>query len=715
MRISPHSSPLAIGYHHPPGMSLLRRTRNDGRSHDDVAGNVTPSVTPTPVASRSPSRSRSSSPPPPATPTSIASDPHAQAVLSTVLLPRFYSPRISPYLMITAVTGSTILQTYFQGALTIALPTIGDALGFGGESLQWPLTMYSLLNGSFLLLMGALADAYGRRVFFLLGILWLMAFSLALTFATTSTQFIALCAALGIGSAILSPASTGLLSFLPQGNLRNTSYAFLGAGQPIGFVIGIFAGGFLSKNWHVILYIMTGSSFVFALLALVSLPSGAGATTADDAEAHTPAPGKLRRLLTFDWFGAFLLTAGLILLTFALADAGSNAKGWKSPFVPAMLPLASLSLLSFGLWEYRAERRLQSRRSKLNPLLPPSIWKTPTFTPLLVMVFFAWANFNTVTYFGTLYIQEVQKLSPFQAAIRFVPMVVSGIVYNLFTGLTMAKVHGLWLIVLGCIGAGVACIVYGVMSPTSLYWSTLFVVFNTTTATDILFPVAQLHACNCVGPRRAALAGGLFNTVTRLATSLGLSITASISSAVTKQYMRRRQRGAGGAAPAAAPATAATPPSPEALLKGYQAAVWFCFALSVIALAIGIIWLRGIGIVGFQEKQRGGGEGEDKQDPTSGGRGDAHDVANNIERASHDNDTDARSQRDVKRSFADGDATHLYFGAPTATAAGPSGSSTPAVQRIVVDIQRGSSDGDGDVGGYELDTIGAASKGRGVS
>lgn len=508
--------------------------------------------------------------------------------MSSVLLPRFYSPRISPYLMIIAVTGSTILQTYFSGALTIALPTIGDQLGFGGQDLQWPLTMYSLLNGAFLLLSGALADAYGRRLFFFIGILWLMIFSLATTFVKTSTEFIALCAALGLGCAILSPASTGLLSFLPEGNLRNFSYACLGGGQPTGFLLGLFSGGFLSQRWHIVLYIMTGCSGAFALLALISLPANAPDSTSQD-DASSPSPSSTRRFLTFDWFGAFLSTVGLILLTFALADAGSNTKGWNSPVVPAMLPLAALALLSFGLWEYRAERRLSARKSALVPLLPPSIWKVPTFTPLLCMVFFAWANFNTVTFYGTVFMQEVQKLSPIQAAIRFIPMVVSGIVYNIFTGLTMARVHGLWLIVIGCIGAAVSCIFYAIMTPTTLYWSSLFITFILTTATDILFPVAQLHACNCVGPQRAALAGGLFNTTVRLASSLGLAITATISSSVTKEYVKKH--------------AGQTALSPEALLKGYEAAVWFCFAMAIVALLIAVVWLRGIGIVGFRKNK----------------------------------------------------------------------------------------------------------------
>ncbi|CAO1631973.1 unnamed protein product [Sympodiomycopsis kandeliae] len=576
-----------------------------------------------------------------------AVSPHKK--LESVLFPRLYSPKVSPYLMIIAVTGSTIIQTYFSGALTIALPTIGDQLGFGGEDLQWPLTMYSLLNGAFLLICGALADAYGRRTFFFAGILWLMVMSLAITFVESSVGFIALSAALGLGCAILAPASTGLLSMLPEGNLRNTSYACLGAGQPTGYLLGIFAGGFLSKNWHIIMYIMTGCCFIFAVLAVVSLPADVPSQFSQDNSggivAVDPHTTKIGRLMTFDWIGAFLSTVGLILLTFALADAGSSSKGWKSPFVPAMLPLAALCLLSFGLWEYRAERRSLARRSKMNPLLPTSIWKVPTFTPLLFMVFFAWANFNTVTYFSTLYMQVVQELSPIQAAIRFVPMVISGIVYNVFTGLVMARLHGVILIALGCIGASVACVFYCILSPTTNYWSALFIVFLLSPATDLLFPVAQLHACNCVGPKKAALAGGMFNTVTRLASSLGLAITATISSAVTKEYSKHHPIVSGRAAGSSSTSASSDGYSAVALLKGYQAAVWFCFSLSVVALIIALIWLRGIGVVGAKQPEN---IDKDKAVP-----GEEQQRSEDLSRHSMHGSTSHQIPRDVKKSLSD--------------------------------------------------------------
>ncbi|PWN20967.1 MFS general substrate transporter [Microstroma glucosiphilum] len=521
--------------------------------------------------------------------------------LNTVFFPRFYSEKVTPILMIAAVTGSTVLASYVNGALTIALPSIGRQLGFGGTDLQWPLTLFSLLNGSFLLICGGLADVLGRRFIFFIGVVWLCVCGIGITFAKTPIFFIVFAALMGLGCAILSPAATGLLSALPEGRLRNLSYSALGAGQPLGFVLGLLAGGLLSEDWRTIMYLMAGCAVLFIAISIVSLP-------ADEPTQHNER-SPIQQLLHFDWLGAVMSTSGLVLLTFGLADAGSSARGWKSPFVPATLPLSLLLLVSFLFWENKVEkahlrgpgmslgqsnatprnlRALTNLSGTMAPLLPHSIWRAKALKPLLSMIFFAWLSFNSLSYFATLYIQEVRQLSPLQASLQFLPMVVTGILYNVIAGLMMSKFSGLWLIIPGILGGIASCVIFCVIGKDTVYWAGLFISFCLAPSTDLVFPVAQLYACSSAGPSRAALAGGLFNTTTRLATSLGLAITASISSAVTKKYVQ-------------ANAEEVSSTSPEALLQGYHAAIWFCVACSGLAMLIACIWLRDIGIVGFDE------------------------------------------------------------------------------------------------------------------
>ncbi|CAO1615872.1 unnamed protein product [Parajaminaea phylloscopi] len=509
--------------------------------------------------------------------------------LENVPIKCLYSPKVTPYLMLTSITGSTILQTIYSGALTIALPTIGKQLGFSGQDLQWPLTMFSLANGAFLLIMGALADTLGRRLFFFIGVGWIFVFSLALAFVQNAVAFITVSALLGLGGAILQPPATGLLSSIPDPKLRNYSYSALGAGQPLGYVIGLLLGGFFSHSWRIIAYMLTGGAFVFMVLGLASLPADTASHPHvwNGRQQYGEPPSKLQLLARFDWLGATLSTVGLVLLTFALADAGSSAKGWKTPFVPAFLPLAALCLLSFGIWELKLEQRFIRGTTRIAPLLPHSIWRTPTLKPLLVMIFLLWLAFNSFSFYATLWIQEVQGLGSLDATIRYIPMVVAGILFNIIAGVVMNKVHGLWLIAFGGLGSAASCLIFAVMHKDTSYWAGLFPCFVLTVMTDLVFPPAQLYACDVVGPSRAALAGGLFSTTTRLATSLGLALSATISSSVTARYARKHQ--------------GLTVTSPEPLAKGYQAAMWFCFSCCLVGIVVSFGWLRGIGIVGCKE------------------------------------------------------------------------------------------------------------------
>ena len=136
---------------------------------------------------------------------------------------------------IICIAGATVIPTYISGALTVALPSIGAQIGLSGPSLQWPLSGFSLINGAFLLLSGGLADGTSKKTVFLLGNAWIAIFSIPLMLPLQANSFIAVCAILGLGPAMLGPAATGILSeSLPDGKMKNLAFATLGAGQPTG-------------------------------------------------------------------------------------------------------------------------------------------------------------------------------------------------------------------------------------------------------------------------------------------------------------------------------------------------------------------------------------------------------------------------------------------------------------------------------------------------
>lgn len=214
-------------------------------------------------------------------------------------------------------------------------------------------------------------------------------------------------AVLGLGAAMLAPAATGILSeSLPDGKFKNGAFAALGAGQPLGFIFGLLIGGIFAKQQYAIYAIAAGAAGLFAFIAYFTLPDdgeklqvkGSRILTADEMNAR--APRAAGSLLAFDWAGAVLSTVGVVLLTLGLAFAGSNGQGWRSIPVLVCLPLSIVMIATFFIWESHKQRQSssyeegQAQRPLKAPLIPPSVWFVPRFSPTLAVVFFAWASFK---------------------------------------------------------------------------------------------------------------------------------------------------------------------------------------------------------------------------------------------------------------------------------------------------------------------------------
>ncbi|KAJ7359135.1 major facilitator superfamily domain-containing protein [Mycena albidolilacea] len=480
------------------------------------------------------------------------------------------SLRLSELALIISVSGVTTLNVFLSGVLTVALPTIGKDLGFKQSDLQWPLNVYALSYGCLLLFFGRLGDIFGGRIMFLGGSIWFSLWSLAAAFAPTSGAFIGFVAALGVGAAANTPSGIGLLSAsFPPGPKRNNAYGVLGAGQPLGFILGLILGGVLTQSratWRAVFYMQSGLGLVFVILGFLFLAK--------------PPPSGRYYTKGVDWGGAILSAAGIGMLTYSLADSTTAQKGWSTPQIPSLFTGSAVVLALFIFYERYRESRGQS------VLLPIQIWKQ-SGTKLSVVIaiqFFVWWSFNTLSYFLTLYYQQVNQLNPLQTAVRFIPMTVAGVLVNIVAGYVMNRVPGQFLILAGMLGCAIAPLVFALMDVHSSYWQTAFLVMIFIVGADVVYPVGNLHLSSVFDDDSQSLAGALFNVASRLGTSLGLAITSSIATVVSQKHQRSHP-------------TLDTD-SPEVLMAGFRAAGWTCFAVALVSLSIAIFGLRGIGVVG---------------------------------------------------------------------------------------------------------------------
>ncbi|WPH04306.1 Hypothetical protein R9X50_00719500 [Acrodontium crateriforme] len=481
--------------------------------------------------------------------------------------------------VIVSVTLITGISTLLNGLTTVALPTIAAELKIPHGLLLWPTSIQALTSGCTLLISGSIADALGARFMYLVGCVLQGSFILGCGLARTSTEIILFRGLSGIALSFCLPSAVSIITSTLVGKTRNMGFACMGGGQPIGFSIGLALGGVLTDSigWRWGFYISAMLNVVVLVVAIWALPKSIDNPMAGDATKGTWA-SKLEQLRTeIDWVGALLASTSLAMLSFVFAAITGTTKEIARPYSIALLITAIALVPAFIFWVGRQERLGRPA------IIPNSLWRNKTFTTICLAVFLTWGSFNALETVLTFYFQKVQNLSATQTSLRFLPAPISGAISNIAMGLIVHRVSANYLTVGGCMMSSIAPLIMVFATPTSSYWTSGFLanIFNPNGA-DSLFTVSNLLITSVFPSKTQALAGGVFNTVSQIGKSFGLALVAAIAASVTaKSQIEDKQ-------------------SPEALLEGYRATFWYCFATVVVTVIICFWGLRRIGTVGHK-------------------------------------------------------------------------------------------------------------------
>src|SRR5881396_3260000 len=192
--------------------------------------------------------------------------------------------------------------------VNVALPSIKTDLHFSQENLQWVITAYAILFGGVLLLGGRLADLFGRRRLFVVGLVVFAISSLLSGLAWSEASLIGFRALQGLGGALLAPAALSILmTTFAEGRERNLALGVWGAASGSGGAAGVLLGGVLTSSfgWSWIFFV----NIPVGLLLLGLSPWLLRESRADLGHRH------------FDTAGAASITSGVMLLVYALTRA----------------------------------------------------------------------------------------------------------------------------------------------------------------------------------------------------------------------------------------------------------------------------------------------------------------------------------------------------------------------------------------------------------
>lgn len=285
------------------------------------------------------------------------------------------------------LTASFTLSIDFS-ILNVALPVIGADVGFALPDLQWIATSFALCAAGFTLLSGRIADLFGRRRVFLLGIALLGVSSLAGGLAQTPSVLLTARFAQGLATAIVTPAALSLLTTaFSESSMRERVLGWNGALMAAGFTTGAVLGGLLTDlvSWR-------WAFFVNVFVAVAVLAVGPVVLAAGAAAARPK----------LDVLGSVTVTAGLLAVVYGLTRP-SLSSGW--------VPLLAGVVLLAGFWWL--EQRVAS------PLVRVSVLRRRTVAWGNLAVLLAFATETSLVFVLTLYLQDVLGMPAFATGLSF--------------------------------------------------------------------------------------------------------------------------------------------------------------------------------------------------------------------------------------------------------------------------------------------------------
>jgi len=291
---------------------------------------------------------------------------------------------------------SLVITLLNNVTVNVALPELAKDLDADNTELQWIMDAYVVVFGGMLLVMGAVGDRFGRKPALMVG-LSLVGLVSAMTaqYATTSEHVIGARALMGLGAAMVMPATLSIIVVVFPPEERGKAVGVWVGMAGIGAPIGLLVGGWVVENfdWRAVFWINPPIIALAMTLALLMVPNSRD-------ERGNP----------MDPIGATLSVAALGSILYAIIEGPSA--GWTSNEVAGLGALGLVLTMMFVWWERRTEY----------PMLPIEFFRDKGFTLGLIAISLAFFVMFSFMFTQMLHFQLVRGHSSFQAALRFLPL-----------------------------------------------------------------------------------------------------------------------------------------------------------------------------------------------------------------------------------------------------------------------------------------------------
>jgi EmrB/QacA subfamily drug resistance transporter len=410
---------------------------------------------------------------------------------------------VRPNLVLAICCMSLLMVSMDATIVNVALPALRRDLGAETAGLQWVIDAYTMVVASLLMLAGSLADRFGRRRTFQLGLVVFTSASALCSIAPGLHSLIAFRMLQAVGASMLNPVAMSIITntFI-EPKARARAIGMWGAVVGISMAIGPLVGGGLTQaiGWRSIFWI--------------NLPIGAAAIAL--AQRFVP-ESKAPRARRIDPLGQIFVLAGLASITYAVIEG--PRRGWDSPLIVGLFVCSAAAIAGILLYEPR----------RTEPLLDLRFWRSLPFASATVIAVCMFATFSGFLFLNALYLQEVRGMSAFATGLCTLPLAVATSVCSPISGRMIGRFGTRpSLMIAGSAVAISALMLVGLDATTPLSWViSAYVVFG------IGFGLVNAPITNTAVsgmPRtQAGVAAAIASTSRQVGASLGVAVGGSIA------------------------------------------------------------------------------------------------------------------------------------------------------------------------------------------
>jgi EmrB/QacA subfamily drug resistance transporter len=426
--------------------------------------------------------------------------------------------------------------------VNVALPSIQRDLGADLSELEWIVTGYALTFASLMLVGGKVADAYGRRRVFVLGIVVFTFASLMCGLATSSSMLIGSRVLQGAGAALMNPATLSIIAATFPPRERGTAIGIWAGTSALALAIGPLAGGLITEHldWSWIFFINVPIGLLGIAASFLFIDE-----SRDETHSSLDLPG-----LATSAIGLFALTYGLI---------EANTYGWTSGRILASFAISVVALASFIVIE----------RRRREPMLPLELFRNGTYTGAnLVMLLVALAMFG-VFFFVSLYMQNILGYSAVQAGAAFLPMTMLIIFIAPLAGKTSDRLGSRGLMTAGMILLSVQLLIFSRLGVDASFFDLLPALVIGGVGMSLTMTPSAAAATRSVPVDKAGVGAAVLNCARQVGGTMGVAIMGAIVAGE-----------AGGER------------TPQAFMNGFQTALEVAAGIALVGAVVAYVLVR---------------------------------------------------------------------------------------------------------------------------